>query len=221
MPSSSFSLQLMVKAEAIDVALDRSYSFDEYIGLVEKLHEEKRATSFPENEEYYEFSVLGLSRMKRIFKKFDPSETMTSLLSSLTQEQTWVLITESWCGDASQTVPVIAHLASLNEFIDLKIVLRDSNLDLMNQYLTNGAMSIPILVVFDKEMNELGVWGPRPKEAQERLLEYKSLPDPKPPYADLSLALQKWYNTDRGRSTEIELEKMLEPILNRWTIVNR
>ena len=76
------------------------------------------------------------------------------------------MITESWCGDSAQNLPVIAKLAQLNSNIDFKIVLRDSNLEFMDLHLTNTSRAIPKLVVFDENNNELFQWGPRPVEAQ-------------------------------------------------------
>ena len=203
----------MTKKEAIEAAWNNSMSYEEYIALIEKLHEEKKATSFPENEEYFQYSLMSLTRMNRIFKKTEAESELIETMSSVKKKQNWILITESWCGDASQTVPVIAKLSSLSENIDLKIVLRDSNPDIMGHYLTNGGMSIPILVVLNDELEEITTWGPRPLAAQQLLVEYKALPEPRPSHAEFSLDLQKWYNGDKGRSTEAELMTLFSSIV--------
>ena len=196
--------------DVLKSAIDNSYSYQEYISLIEGLHQQEKATSFQENKTYYDYSVLGLSRMKRIFKRQEHLPELLSLVKEIDEEQNWIIITESWCGDASQTVPIIAKLVSENPQINLRIVLRDSNLNFMNRYLTNGSISIPILVVFDKEWKELWVWGPRPAEAQEKVMEYKHAPEPKVPYSTFSAEIQKWYNQDKGISTERELLKLLQ-----------
>ena len=76
--------------------------------------------------------------------------------------RTWFVLTEGWCKDAAQIVPVLHALAKLNSNIELKVLLRDDNLDLMDQYLTNGKRrSIPRLIAVDPDvMEELSSWGP-------------------------------------------------------------
>jgi len=106
-------------------------------------------------------------------------------------------------------VPIIAKLAALNPKIKFHIVLRDSQEELMEHYLTNGGKAIPILAVLDLDLNEHSRWGPRPQEAQQMVLDYKALPDPKPPYQEMSQQIQMWYNKDKGNSTQKELLSIL------------
>ncbi len=185
-------------------------TWEKYLTLITDLHLEEKATSFQDNEEFYKYSVLGLSRMKRVFKKIDLTESLIQKVKSIDTPQTWMLITESWCGDASQTVPIIARLAEENEHIHLHIVLRDSHPELMEHFLTNGGKSIPILGILDAQNEEIGRWGPRPSVAQKMLMDYKAIPEiERPPYGDFSLSLQKWYNADKGLSTMSELEAQI------------
>ncbi len=199
----------MEKKKAIENALGNAMSFGLYLDLIEALHKDNKATSFQDNEEFYNYSKLGYSRMKRVYKTVSLNSELEKKVTDIQSPQTWLLITESWCGDASQTVPIIAKLADLNNSIELKIVLRDSQEDLMVHYLTNGGKSIPILAILDEELNEISRWGPRPEPAQNKVLEYKSLPDPKPPYSELSTEIQKWYNADKGILTQKEILDIL------------
>ena len=205
----SFFSIAMEKRKRIQKSLEKALSFKEYISLIEKLHLENKATSFQDNEEFFAYSKLGLTRTLRIFKTIKLSPEISLKVKSRANNQTWLLITESWCGDASQTVPIIAKLASLNAQVELKIVLRDSNKGLMEHYLTNGAESIPILAILDKNLEETGRWGPRPEPAQKKVLAYKNLEEPKPPYSELSTELQKWYNKDKGALTQTELLEII------------
>jgi hypothetical protein len=205
----SFFSIAMEKRKRIQKSLEKALSFKEYISLIEKLHLENKATSFQDNEEFFAYSKLGLTRTLRIFKTIKLSPEISMKVTSITNNQTWLLITESWCGDASQTVPIIAKLASLNAQVELKIVLRDSNKGLMEHYLTNGAESIPILAILDKNLEETGRWGPRPEPAKKKVLAYKNLEEPKPPYSELSTELQKWYNKDKGALTQTELLEII------------
>ena len=205
----SFFSVAMEKRKRIQKSLEKALSFKEYISLIEKLHLENKATSFQDNEEFFAYSKLGLTRTLRIFKTIKLSPEISLKVKSRANNQTWLLITESWCGDASQTVPIIAKLASLNAQVELKIVLRDSNKGLMEHYLTNGAESIPVLAILDENLEETGRWGPRPEPAQKKVLAYKNLEEPKPPYSELSTELQKWYNKDKGALTQTELLEII------------
>jgi len=205
----SFFSIAMEKRKRIQKSLEKALSFKEYISLIEKLHLENKATSFQDNEEFFAYSKLGLTRTLRIFKTIKLSPEISMKVTSITNNQTWLLITESWCGDASQTVPIIAKLASLNAQVELKIILRDSNKGLMEHYLTNGAESIPVLAILDENLEETGRWGPRPEPAQKKVLAYKNLVEPKPPYSELSTELQKWYNKDKGALTQTELLEII------------
>ncbi|WP_162555627.1 thioredoxin family protein [Reichenbachiella versicolor] len=203
----------MDKKEIIENAKNDAVGYHEYIAFIESLHEKKKATSFQDNSKYFEHSLMSLTRMNRIYKKLELSNDSINILKSIQAKQNWILITESWCGDASQTVPVIAKMSQVTDKIDLKIVLRDSNPEFMDLYKTNGSISIPILVLFDESWNELAVWGPRPEPAQAKVLEYKKLPDDKKPaYSELSHDLQKWYNSDKGKTTQEEVLKLINSI---------
>ncbi|HCY46547.1 MAG TPA: thioredoxin family protein [Flavobacteriales bacterium] len=205
----SFFSVAMEKKKRIQKSLEKALSFEGYISLIEKLHLENKATSFQDNEEFFTYSKLGLTRMLRVFKTIKLAPEISLKVTSIVNKQTWLLITESWCGDASQTVPIIAKLADLNAQVELKIVLRDSNEELMKHYLTNGAESIPILAILDKNLEEIGLWGPRPEPAQKKVLAYKNLKEPKPPYSELSTEIQKWYNKDKGALTLTELLEII------------
>ena len=123
-----------------------------------------------------------------------------------------MVITEDWCGDSAQNLPYIAALAKMNSNISLRILLRDENPDIIDQYLTKGiSRSIPILVAFDEAGEELFRWGPRPKEAQELVEELKANGYIKKDYIE---KLHYWYAKNRGNNIEAELTKLLtDPVL--------
>lgn len=200
----------MDKTQALQNALEKAMTYQAFLELIEQLHQEEKATSFQDNPEFYKYSVLGFSRMKRIHKKVELNPKLVEIIKGIQEEQNWIIITESWCGDASQTVPIMARLAEVNSKINLRVVLRDSNLDYMQHYTTNGSISIPVLVMYDKDWNELMTWGPRPAHAQNKVIEYKALPEPKPAYSELSTDLQKWYNVDKGVTTQEEILALFE-----------
>jgi hypothetical protein len=106
-----------------------------------------------------------------------------------------------WCGDAANTLPVLARLADLIPGMELRILERDQYPDVMNRYLTNGTRSIPMVIALDLEFRELGRWGPRPVVLQEWMLGHKkTMPTPQRyTYA------RGWYARDKGESTLREL----------------
>ncbi|MEQ1857473.1 MAG: thioredoxin family protein [Longimicrobiales bacterium] len=112
-----------------------------------------------------------------------------------------VALSEDWCGDAVNTLPVIARLAAGAGW-DLRVVSRDANPDLMDAHLTDGrSRSIPVVIVYDEHFRELGWWGPRPEEIQQWILsEGLSLPSP-----ERYKVVRRWYAQDRGRTTLNEL----------------
>jgi hypothetical protein len=114
----------------------------------------------------------------------------------------WIVITESWCGDAAQSVPVIAHLAELNSNIQCDIVLRDENPELIDTFLTNGGRSIPKVLFINPDGEIVQVWGPRPQVLQEAFVaEHKA----GIPHEQSVLMLQDWYNNDKGATVAQEI----------------
>ncbi len=158
---------------------------------------------------YLKYRKMNLQRTRRLDKYFVPSDELINVVKTINQRQTWMVITESWCGDSAQNLPIITKAASLNEKINICIVLRDENLEIMDRYLTNGSRSIPKLVVFDKDSNELFQWGPRPVEAQNIYMKFKESGMEK---SAINEELHLWYGINRGKEVEIELVELLKSV---------
>jgi len=114
-----------------------------------------------------------------------------------------LVISEDWCGDASNTVPVIARLAEQVDGIEMRVVKRDDNLELMDAFLTGTARSIPLVVILDAENRVVGRWGPRPGELQAFVLREKAagLRSSSEIYRDV----RQWYARDKGETTLREI----------------
>jgi hypothetical protein len=108
-----------------------------------------------------------------------------------------LVIVEDWCGDASNTVPVVARLAELAPGLELRVIGRDAHPAVMDRYLTNGSRSIPIVVVLDDAFRELGFWGPRPTELQAWVMANRH----SMPKTELYPQVRRWYARDRGETT--------------------
>ena len=168
---------------------------------VEKLVESEK--------ELFEYKKLNLVRSGRIDKSYYVSAELAAEIQNIKEKQLWMILTETWCGDSAQNLPYISKMAEKNSNIDLRIILRDSNAEIMDLYLTNGARSIPKLVAFDAEGNELFTWGPRPKAAHELIKQWKSESIVKP---ELYEKLHLWYGRNRGRDIEAEFTELLSKV---------
>jgi len=191
--------------EIIQNALINSLSFEEYLKRHSEQAERLKKTGFDSEDIASKYSLLNFSRTKRVAKKVSICEALTQKIKENHKDQIWLLITEPWCGDAAHTVPLIHKISEANEHINLRLVYRDENPELMQHFLTNGSAAIPILIFIDKHTLEVyGHWGPRPAAAQQKVTDYKSLEN-KPPYENLMEDLQKWYNGDKGLSAQSEI----------------
>ena len=108
-----------------------------------------------------------------------------------------LVLVEDWCGDASNTVPILARWADESANGELRILRRDENPEVMDRYLTNGARSIPIVIVLNEKLEELGHWGPRPTELQKWVMENRGIL----PKTELYPQVRRWYARDKGETT--------------------
>ena len=153
---------------------------------------------------FLEYTKLNFSRQNRWLKKGEILPESRAAVNSISKKQTWVIITEPWCGDAAHCVPFIVKLAELNPLITLEIQLRDSENSEIENYLTNGVKSIPSLIIRDGNNTDLFVWGPRPEPAAILFLESKAQ---QLSVVDQKVALQNWYNKDIGHTIQKEIAK--------------
>lgn len=178
----------------------------DYLDFMSQLVDSKKTTGENQSEKMVHYTELALSRMKRWNKKGEILPALSEAIKSIDQKQNWIVLTESWCGDAAHAYMFFEKVASENELIKLEWKLRDENLDLMDQYLTNGGRAIPKLIVFDDDGKEIFNWGPRPKHIQER---YWQMKKEGIPYDEINLELQKLYNQDKGISMQKEILALL------------
>ncbi len=193
--------------QLINSALQNAQNYTEYKIHINDLFSQGKTTGNNQSEAYINYTELSLQRMKRWEKigKIEPSEA--DKIQHIETNQTWLVITEAWCGDAAHALPYIKKLADLNSKIILKIVLRDENEELMNHFLTNGGKSIPKLIAFTSEDKKiLFTWGPRPDEAMQMVIQEKqakgSLDE------DFRKKLQQWFNKDKGKKTVIDIVEL-------------
>ncbi len=183
-------------------------TYSKYRALVGKLVEEGKSTGTNQSESLTQYSLLNNKRMQRLDKKAVLEESAIKKIKDFKKPVEWIVLTESWCGDAAQVLPYVNKIASLNDNIDLKIALRDEHLDLMDQHLTNGGRSIPKLIMLDKETKKvLNTFGPRPSTATKMVEDYKNR------YGALTSEFKKelqiWYTKDKGQNAVNDLVRLL------------
>ena len=190
-------------------SLENSLSYQEYSDLVAQYAAEGKTSGNNQTPDYVNYTKLNASRMHRLDKTMQVADNVKSFLGHLTKKYIGLVISETWCGDAAQILPIINAMAKVSNAIDLRIVLRDTHEDLMNLFLTNGTKSIPKLILIDAETNEVvGDFGPRPSGAKQLILDYKSshgIID-----ENAKIALQKWYLDDKGASTQKEIIALMK-----------
>ena len=192
----------------IKESLAKSMSYHTYRKLVSDLLEEGKSTSPNQSDALLNYSNLNDARMNRLDKKTKLTDQTISALKSTKKNQTWLMITEGWCGDAAQIGPVINKMSLETDKVDFKVVLRDENEDLMNQFLTNGSKSIPKLVVLDENEKVISSWGPRPSIATKMVNDYKEKHGGLD--ADFKRDLQVWYNKNKGENIQEDIVAFLE-----------
>ncbi len=199
MPTDSTQIMEISTIELLRESLSKAITYQEYRKLVEKLVQEGRSTGPIQTVELANYTKLNDKRMKRWDKVANISEDTARTIQQMGKKVTWLVLTESWCGDAAPVLPVIAKIAQLNPNIDFKVILRDENVALMNKFLTNGGMSIPKLIVLDEvDGSVLGTWGPRSTKATKLVEAHKA--EHGTILSEFKQDLQVWYNTDKGQA---------------------
>ena len=194
--------------EVVQKGISGAMTYQDYRVLVDNLSAEGKSTGPEQSEVLTNYTVLNQRRMKRLDKTLKISDEAVKIINDFDKKVTWLVLTESWCGDAAQTMPMINKVAEINDNISLKVILRDENLDIMNRFLTNNTMSIPKLVMVSDETGEvIREWGSRPSIATQMVMDYKNEHGALTP--EFKQDLQIWYNNDKGQGTSEDLLKLL------------
>ena len=192
----------------VEYNIENSISYQEYRMLVADLLAQGKSTAKNQSEDLLNYSKLNNSRMKRLDKTFEVSEKTEESIRNFSKNQIWIVLTESWCGDAAHALPVINKITESAKNINLRVLLRDENESLMNKFLTNGNKSIPKLIMLDADTKELvDTWGPRPSEAAKMVQMHKE----KYGFFDdeFKKDLQVWYNANKGLNIEEDILELL------------
>jgi hypothetical protein len=200
-------MMTLTNGQIIEHARQEGVSYADFMQRIRARITEAATLDLGEQEQaLHDYTVLNLKRSERIERTYVMGAEMSETLAGLDCNQLWMVITEGWCGDSAQILPYISAAAAVNPRIEFRILERDDHLDIMDHYLTNDTRSIPKLVVFDRDANELAAWGPRPSKAAELILELKGQNLPRP---EMYEKLHLWYGRDRGKEIEKELRDVV------------
>lgn len=202
------NLNIMVNYS--EIFNEQGMDYQTYRTLIDQLLLEGKATGDVSYDLHY--TKMNVQRMSRVDKTVNLIDELTSTIDDLKENYKFLVITEGWCGDAAQIVPVFNKIAtaSLGK-IDLRFVLRDKNLPLIDAHLTNGGRAIPVLLVLNETADKVLVsWAPRPQVLQELLKEWRKETSD---MTILSEKLHSWYAKDKTQSTQAELNKLLKSLV--------
>lgn len=183
-------------------------TFEAYRGYFENIVNTPvdQQTAPYDNPDYIEYTKMNWLRMNRWFKTASLSEPLKAALRKIDVPQTWLVITEPWCGDAAHAIPFIEMAAGINPLIRVDYELRDTEPFRINSYLTNGTKSIPKLIIRNESGEDLGTWGPRPVDCQSL---YQELLSEKADFEKIKIELQTWYNANKGADLQAELTDLI------------
>lgn len=187
-------------------SMEKGMDHESYLLLFKQLVAEGKTTGEPSPEKI-NFTKLNFSRNKRLDKTIELSKEQNKFFRDINKKQIWLVLLEPWCGDGAQSLPYFNKIAESSGNIDLKILLRDENLELMDSFLTNGSRSLPKLIILDENLELINHWGPRSKAATKvvdaYVEEHGKVDD------QLKEKLQVWYNNNKGEAILQEIQELM------------
>lgn len=191
----------------------QAINYQAYRQMINDLLEKNQTTGPNQSQAYIDYTKINVQRMKRWDKTGIIAEELKQELTLVNKKWIWLVLTEAWCGDAAQNIPMILKMAEINPNIKVKFLFRDENPELMDLYLTNGGRSIPKLIALRSDtLTELGNWGPRPAFLQDMVMTYRK--NPTEPYASFTEKLHKWYADNKSR----DLQNEFLALVRQWRL---
>lgn len=187
--------------------LEIGHNYDQYMQLTAQLVADGKTSGPNQSAPYVHYTKLNFQRMKRLNKTIEIPHNLIALLAKKAKNWTWITLTEPWCGDAAQCVPVIEKLALASGRTKSIYLLRDEHPTVMDAYLTNGGRSIPKLICLDENLEEVFTWGPRPAVIQEVMNALKA--EGVTEISTIVEEIQKAYNADHQAGIYAEFEALL------------
>lgn len=186
---------------------DNAVEYNAYMDAFEKAVEVNSVLPEAEQIPKFQYYTLNLQRARRIYKTYKLTDDIVAALKALEKPVHWLIITEPWCGDSSQILSVLQRIAEESAGkLQLHLLYRDQNPELIDQFLTNGSRSIPKLVQLNDRFELTGEWGARPAEAQALVNKLKA---EGMAHDEFIVHLHKWYAADKAQALSKEMAKLL------------
>jgi hypothetical protein len=176
--------------------------------MTETLTMRERYLGAPEFDEMLATAEKNADLWAAVWRRARVADELVQRVAALGGAWHLLVLSEDWCGDAVNSVPVLAKLAELTPNADLRVLARDHNLDLMDTHLTGTSRSIPVVIMLDEHYRERGWWGSRPAELQAWVLGPGQALDKEERYK----FVRGWYARDAGRTTLEEVVAILERV---------
>lgn len=187
--------------------IKKALTFAEYEKLIDDLLAEGKTTGTDQSEARVAFTRLNRQRMRRLEKTILTTDALRKSAKDVERPMIWLIITEGWCGDAAQNLPVLEKIAGESDKIETRYLLRDENPELIDRFLSGGSRSIPKLIALDADtFDVIGTWGSRPEAGQKFFTDLKEKGLDKDA---INEELQRWYNADKGVSLQVEFQGLL------------
>ncbi len=195
----------------LEIFEQQAITYSQYRTLVDDLLKEGKITGDDHSNDMVQYSKMNVQRMNRLDKTVNLSDDLIATVSALKTSYKLLVITEGWCGDAAQIVPIINKIVAIApNKLALRFVLRDQNLPLIDTHLTNGGRAIPVLLILDEQGNlVLPKWGPRPAVLQSLMMQWKQEGVVMP---ELAEQLHTWYAKDKTATTQGELSNLFKQL---------
>lgn len=188
-----------------NVNIDYQRYFDKAISYEKYLNNFQEEIGIGDESPFAQYLPQNWQRQSRLDRKLKLTDSLKATIENIDSKLNWLVITEHWCGDASQINPIIQKIAEASEGkINLRFIYRDENEALINAHLTDGrSKSIPILIQLNHEFNLINTYGPRPEEAQKLVKEILARGE------SYNIPLHTWYAKDKQQSIQEDLRNFI------------
>jgi hypothetical protein len=183
--------------------LARTISWAEYYAIAQGYVGSDDKPELYRNEKMLRYTKENINRMDHILQTINIQSKLYNAMTAISTDLIWVVLTEPWCGDASQVVPVLYTIAGCSEHISFRIVQSDAYPEVLTDYLTAGSRSIPKLICLRADtLEEFGTWGPRPAVLHTMVQAHKD--DPDMSFGAKVRMVHDWYGADQTLSIQEE-----------------
>jgi hypothetical protein len=157
----------------------------------------------------YRAFLAGVDTNAELWRAIASHATVDAALVRAVEETAarWhlLILAEDWCGDAVNTLPYFGALGERADNVEVRVLARDQNLQIMDAHLTNGARSIPVVIILDENFLQRARWAPRPDALQRWFNAVGRGLQKDERYREM----RRWYARDRGRTSLCEVADLI------------